>query len=177
MRKLMAKSNTTSYGWNFGSSANYVRVEGFEVYGFKWAGFWSNSGADNIYIYSNRIHDIGRWNGCPSYMYGRPGIFQGIGTTYHTYDSNIFYTIGRFPAGTPDGICETHYYTHDHGIYFFGNHNTIVNNIFYDLKAGWPLAISSNCTNGIRVLIIMPIQLFRIILLILLIQAEMVNLK
>jgi chitodextrinase len=144
--KIDCQNNTTSYGWNIGA-ISYVNIENFEIFGCTWGGIWSNMSAHDVYIYSNKIHDIGRWDGCPNYMYGRPGIFQGLGTSHHTYDSNIFYSIGRYPQGTPDPSdeCVQHFYQHDQGIYTRGlGYNTVMNNVFYDLQAGFAVAVGTD---------------------------------
>lgn len=142
------------YSWNI--AANYVRVEDFDIYGGNYGGIWSNMENHDIYIYRNKIHDVGRWNGCPDFNYGRAGIYQGPKTYNHTYDSNVFHTIGRLPQGTPnrtwyrdtygvDEDCTKHYYQHDHGIYLNQTRNAIIkNNIFYDLKAGWSVQAANN---------------------------------
>lgn len=139
---LDGQTNTTDFGFLFSSRASYIRVEGFEIKGTAIAGFHSNSQSHDIYLYANNMHDIGRV--CTSITNGRSGVFQGRGTSYHTYDSNVFHTIGRLP----DCGDLLHLYQHDHGIYAFGNNNTIINNIFYDLKAGWAIQISGGTGKG-----------------------------
>mgnify|MGYP006277329169 CR=1 FL=1 len=140
---LDGQSNTTGYGWNFGEKANYIRVENFELKGFKWGGFWSNAGAHHIYIKNNIIHDIGRR--CTDSAYGQVGVYQGIGTSYHTYDGNTIYNIGRFANGENGCTNGNAYWTnHDHGLYIQGDHVVIINNVFYNNKAGWDVGVWGN---------------------------------
>lgn len=131
---LDGQNNNTKFGWWLRSNANYVRIEKFEIKGCIWGGIWSNERAHHVYIKSNNINNIGRriYSG----KYGQSGVFQGKGTSHYTYDSNVFHHIGRLPSES------SHDYNHDHGIYPIGEHVTIVNNLFYELKAGWGIQLS-----------------------------------
>jgi len=144
---LDGENNRTGYGWNFGSDANYVRVENFEIMGCFSGGFWSNARAHHVYIYGNNIHDIGR--ACTDNADGLAGIYQGTGTSEHTYDSNIIHHIGRYANGENGCQNVTHYWqNHDHGIYMSNSeNNTIINNIFYKNEHGWSLGISRGSSN------------------------------
>lgn len=133
---LDGRNNRTSFCWNFGSNANYVRVEDFEVRGCGMAGFFSNAKSHDVYLYGNNIHDIGRR--CSNNAYGQAGAFQGPGTSYYTYDNNVIHDIGRFPCGNPQD------FNHDHGLYIEGNHITIKKNFFYNNKAGWSILLDGN---------------------------------
>ena len=144
---LDGQNNTTGYGWNFGENANYVRVENFEIKGCGWGGFWSNSQkAHHVYIYGCNIHHIGRR--CTDNAYGQAGVFQGGGTSYHTYDSNVIHHIGRYANGEKGCQNETHYWqNHDHGLYLCGSNTLVINNIFYENLAGW--CITSGCWDSV----------------------------
>ena len=162
---LDGSDNTTKYGWAFAEKANYVRIEDFELFGLIYGGFWSNSKvAHHIYFYRNHIHHIGRM--CSGTWYGMGiGIFQGKGSDYHTYDSNVIHDNGRFHTGEngcdnearyeqdlaagkcteEDPLtcwCPHCYKNHDHGLYIDGNHGVIVNNIFYNNRSGWDVQMS-----------------------------------
>lgn len=136
---LDGRNNATGYGLIFGSKANYVRVENFELKGCAWGGIWSNSGAHHVYIYGNNIHHMGRR--CTDTQYGQGmGAYQGTGTNYHTYDSNMIHDNGRFATGESGCSNSTHYWqNHDHGLYLCGGNTVIVNNVFYNHKAGWSI--------------------------------------
>jgi len=139
------QQNATKFGFNIWTNGNYLQIEDFEIKDFSWGGIWSNMQADNVEISGNKIHHIGAWDGCPDYNSGRPAIYQGLGTSYYNYDSNVFYNIGRTPTGPPDGTCETHFYQHDHAIYLshdwpMTDHTTITNNLVYGRIAGWAVA-------------------------------------
>ncbi|MFZ5989419.1 MAG: DNRLRE domain-containing protein [Bacillota bacterium] len=146
---LDGQNNTTDYCWIFDSNANYIRVEDFEVKGCDWGGFWSNEGADYIYFYRNKIHDIGRKVDCNlaccsgTCTCGKAGVYQGVYSTNYTYDSNIFYNIGRYSSGcTPESEAPWKYYNHDHALYLCSDDVLIKNNIFYDNTSGFSVKIS-----------------------------------
>ena len=135
------QNNSSDYCINFTSNANYVRIEDFEIRGCGYAGVLSNESAHDVYIFNNKIHDIA--DGIvvpesPTGSVGRGGVFQGASTSYHTYDSNIFYTIGRTPNDPP--IYQD--YGHDHGIYIRGTNSKIFNNVFWDMHAGYPIQVA-----------------------------------
>src|SRR3989338_928490 len=159
------RNNSSGYCWDFGANAQFIRVENFELKGCD-NGFWSNSHqAHHIYLYGNRIHDMGRQ--CTGTWYGQGlAVYQGTGTSYHTYDSNVIFNNGRYADGEQgcdnnarykadlaagkctesDKIgcwCPHCFQNHDHPIYMNGDHNKIVNNVFYDNKAGWNIELAS----------------------------------
>ena len=134
------RNNTSRYGWNFGSNANYVRIEGFEIKGTADDAINSNAQGSHIYVYGNHIHHIGRL--CTSTSGGLSAVAVGSQARYHTFDSNVFHDVGRFADGENGCQSENDYYqNHDHGIYIRGNDITIINNIFYNFRAGWPIHI------------------------------------
>jgi hypothetical protein len=130
--KLSGQNNATDYGWQFLTGANYVRVEDFEVYGCKTAGFHTNQTAHDLYLFRNHIHDIGKWcNPDTGATNGQAGIFQGSNSNYVTYDSNLIHDIGRYWIGE-NGCTTDAGHDNDHGMYLCGAYDVIINNIFYD---------------------------------------------
>lgn len=139
--KIDGEDNRIHFGWNFGDNANYVWVEGFEIFGFDFAGFWDNHDCHDIYLYNNHIHTIGRRLATEGdYKYGRCGI--GIDRTSKnvTIDRNVIHNIGRIPHS----YNEPHDYKNDHGIYAQGFGIKIQNNLIYDCPAGWSIKIDGN---------------------------------
>lgn len=145
---LDGMNNSTGYGWDFGSKANYVRVDNFEIKGCRAGGFWSNAGAHHVYMYGNNIHHMGRI--CTDTDLGQGlGAFQGKGTSFHTYDSNVIHDNGRYANDENGCMNATHYWqNHDHGLYLCGSNTLVINNIFYNHKAGW--SICSGCYQSVN---------------------------
>jgi hypothetical protein len=129
--------------------AAYIRIEGFDM------GFTSDDGvhigeSHDIYLCLNKIHNIGRFKlGCMEGRGGRSGVYAGKSTYNLTFDSNTFYTIGRLPGG-----CPPFDYNHDHGLYLKGSYCTIVNNVFYDIKAGWGVQLQPDGRVGAHIKIL-----------------------
>lgn len=137
---LDGQNNTTSECWNLGTGRNYISIEDFEVRGCSLVGIGSNGGGNNIRIYRNKIHDIGRM--CSDSAYGKVGIYIGTGTSYHTVDSNLIYSNGRKHCDTGEctGYPCDYDQNADHGIYLNGtSHDVIQNNILYDHTSGWAI--------------------------------------
>ena len=130
---------TAMHGWNFGDSASYIRIEGFDVIRCV-VGFRASTSAHHIYIYNNKIHNLWRWvqNTCTS---GNPvtGVFSGVHTSYWTIDSNLIYHIGRIH----NSACDSDY-RWDHNIYSCGHHQLIKNNIIYNNYAGYCIKVTSH---------------------------------
>ena len=148
------QNNATNTGFDI--VANYIQIEGFEIKGAASGGIWSNNSNTSLYIYGNKIHDIGRrQNNQP---YGEAGVFTGSGTSFTTIDSNEFYNIGRLnPYTTPsatEASClyngsNVACYALDHGLYLNGHDNDVINNIFYpDFKSGFPIQIKGSNGSG-----------------------------
>ena len=148
--KLSGQSNSVRYGFEFQSAANYIRIDGFEVYGMGYAGgdasgFVIYNGGHDVVIAHNDIHDIGRL--CTDTTNGETGIF--IANANVTVDSNRIHDIGRFAPGENGCSPSTSYYTnHDHGIYVNGNTTAagansamIRNNIFWNNARGWSVQV------------------------------------
>lgn len=162
--KLDGRNNVSETGFRFQSAANYIRTEGFEVYGFGNGGsggasaFEMYSGGHDTEVVSNNIHDIGRM--CTDTTNGEVGVF--VQQPRVLIEGNLIHDIGRFAPGengcSPTG---THYQNGDHGIYVDGsvesatitgaNSTTIKNNIFYNNKRGWSIQIYPGSLSGINV--------------------------
>jgi hypothetical protein len=138
----------TKYGWR--TNASYIRVEDFEVKNVD-GGITTPEGS-HIYYYRNKVHDIARRQilcSAGDALIGHTAFGGGDGTTYITWDSNLVYNIGRLPGGCPASSCTYGVncdYAYDHGLYVHTSHATIINNIFYETKAGWAIQISGNKT-------------------------------
>ena len=161
--KLDGKSNTSTSGFRFRSNANYIRIEGFEIYGIGS----STNGASAIQLYSgghdseivgNLVHDIGRL--CADHIYGMNGIF--VQQPRVLIEGNTIRDVGRFAPG--ENGCSpttTNYQNHDHGIYVNGNSDSsapgagniqISNNIFSNVKRGWPIQVYPGTVSSLSIL-------------------------
>jgi len=161
--KLDGKNNTAANGFVFGSNGNFIRIEGFEVYGVgktngSSSGFELYNGGHDVQLVANKVHDIGRL--CTDTTNGEVAMF--IEQPRVTIERNLIYDIGRFAPGengcNPSGIS---YQNHDHGLYLDGTvesssitgaNNTVVkNNIFYNLKRGWAIQIYPDSLTGLLI--------------------------
>jgi PKD domain/Right handed beta helix region/Protein of unknown function (DUF1565) len=140
--KIDGENNRVQNGFRFGAStANYLRFEGFDVYGMgndgSAAGFDIYNGGHDIQITGNRIHHIGRF--CTNTTNGNVGIY--ISQNNVLVEGNTIHDIGRFGPG--EGGCNPpniFWQNHDHGVYHSrGNDVTIRNNIFYNHQHGWAI--------------------------------------
>jgi hypothetical protein len=147
---VLDEQNTAKYGFLLGASADYVRIEDFEIKNARESGIFIGGSSSNtlsyIYIYRNKIHDVGRSQIlCTDPTVGnlgRTGSYADHYTSNITYDSNIFYSIGRLEGG-----CAAHDYSHDHGLYLRTDYLTIINNIFYNCLAGFPIQLDGGASN------------------------------
>lgn len=148
---LDGENNTVNQSILIDSNASYIKIEDFEMKGSKSGIVIANaSTSSNIIIYRNKIHDMGRRYLDPCVDYdganvGQTGIYTGTNSSYVTIDSNVIYNIGRLPGGA----CATYSgwdYNHDHGVYHRADNSTIINNIFYDNKAGWSIQLDGRYT-------------------------------
>jgi hypothetical protein len=146
------QQNTSTHGFRFLSSANYIRIEGFQIRGMGSAtngasGILIYSGGHDVQLVNNEIHSIGKL--CTDHQYGMNGIF--IQNARVTVDGNRIYNIGRYSSG--ENGCSpstTNYQNHDHGIYVNGKSDgsapgasevMIKNNEFYNNKRGWGIQV------------------------------------
>jgi hypothetical protein len=149
--KLDGQHNTSTEGFRFLSSANYIRIEGFEIYGIGNASGSANAfeiynGGHDVVIARNHIHDIGRV--CTDTTNGQAGFF--VQQPRVTITRNVIHDIGRFAPGESGCSPTTAYYkNHDHGVYVDGQSEgssipgaadaLITDNIFYNHGRGWAI--------------------------------------
>jgi hypothetical protein len=151
--KLDGQNNRAINGFQFGA-VNYIRIEGFEIYG---VGNGGSGGASGIEIYSgghdsqivaNHIHDVGKM--CTDTTNGQNGIF--VEQPNVVIERNLIHDIGRFALGENGCSPATSYYqNNDHGIYMDGavdgsgipgaSGTVVKNNIFYNNKRGWSIQV------------------------------------
>lgn len=134
-----------------GSNVNYIRIENFQITRSRDTGLQVGGGRHHYYIYGNEFHHCGNIEKCCGSgagggkpCGGRSGAYQGKGTSNFTYDSNVFHHIGRIPVDGCGGN-----YNHDHGIYCHGDNTLIINNLFYENKAGWGVALAEGHSGNI----------------------------
>jgi parallel beta-helix repeat protein len=130
--KLSGQNNATPCGFDI--SANFITVQGFEIFGVNLSGI--DVFGSNVIIRGNHIHDIGRY--CSDSGFGIVGSFlEGVANV--TYDSNIIHDVGRYSPGENGCNPQTNtYQNNDHGIYIDASSNvTVENNILYNNKHGW----------------------------------------
>ncbi len=143
----MEKMAQLAWVLSCGRTHHIIRVEGFEVKNMHRHGFYNYVGSHDIVYYGNKVHDIGRRSiscSASDTLLGNTGAYTDGGVYNVTYDSNLFYNIGRIEGG-----CSTNDYNHDHGLYLAGHDQTIINNIFYDTKAGWGVQVQpEGSSNG-----------------------------
>jgi hypothetical protein len=150
--KMSGNDNAAAEGISL-SGANYIRVEGFEVYGVGNVGSprGSASGIDlydmggNAQIVGNHIHHVGRVCANAGNTNGQVGIFVQSGKNNGNIivENNLVHDIGRFFVG--ENGCGNTTVSLDHGIYLNGSTGggggagniTIRNNIFHDTHHGW----------------------------------------
>ncbi len=146
---LDGKNNAIGFGIVSGKDLSYVRIEGFEIKGYKYGGVHLNQPNNKyIYVYNNHIHHIGRWNSTGT---GLDGIdtFEGIApnytqpSSYITIDSNVIHDIGKLETSTNFKS------NHDHGVYLRGHHHTLTNNIFYNNRSGWSILLAPQGSNDL----------------------------
>jgi hypothetical protein len=137
--KLNAQNNATQYGIFLKTGANYVRIEGFEIYGTKNSAFLAYNGAHHVDFVRNHVHNAGR--NCSDSNIGQNGAFVGGGVRYVTLERNLFHDIGRFAPGENGcSLSTTNYQNHDHGVYVEQADDVIIrNNIFYNIKRGFSI--------------------------------------
>jgi PKD repeat protein len=141
--KIDGQNNRVQNGFRFASSsASYIRIEGFDVFGAgnngSASGFEIYSGPHDIKIIGNNIHDIGRL--CTDTSNGNVGIYiNGTGSVNVLVENNVIHDIGRFgPGENGCSPSNQHWQNHDHGVYHSkGDDVTVQNNIFYNMRRGW----------------------------------------
>jgi hypothetical protein len=135
------------------AGADYVRVEGFEVFGVGNVGSprGSASGIDlydggyHSQIVGNHVHDVGRVCANSGNTNGQVGIYVQSGKNGGSIvvENNLVHDIGRFFVG--ENGCGNTTTSLDHGMYLNGSSGggggagnvTIRNNILHDTHHGW----------------------------------------
>lgn len=139
--------DTNIAAFNIGTGANYIRIENFTIKQFKWGGIWDNSVNHDLYIYGNKINDIGRWCYWSSTesgdSMGQAGVFTGSSSYNITLDSNLVYDIGRLDHIVCDLPYSSHWYSHDQGMYMRATNVTIINNVLRNNTAGFHITIDN----------------------------------
>lgn len=148
---LSGQNNTTDYGWGFGSNADHVVVEGFELTQFAHGGVWANSTSNNVVIRGNEIHDMGRR--CTETSLGTGLGFYLNGISDWVIEQNVVHTNGRLHNNERCSYPRGFFYdtNHDHGIYADDLSGlTIRNNVFYDHDSGWAIQVTpSSAAEGL----------------------------
>ena len=126
--------------------AAYVRIEGFDIYEFSDLGVYNASGSF-FELSGNHIHHIGRMT-CSNSTIGRDGYYSQ-GQNDIMIERNLFNDIGRLIPG--ENGCVTTAVHFDHGIYMSGSRVTIRNNVFYNMRTGWPIQLYPNPSSDVRI--------------------------
>jgi hypothetical protein len=161
--KVDGRNNTSTDGFRFLANANYITLEGFEIYGMGNAtgsssGIELFNGGHDVVIAHNDLHDIGRL--CTDTTNGEVGIF--IEQPRVRVEGNRLHDIGRFAPGENGCAPATAYYkNHDHGIYVDGSASGtipgasdtfIANNLLYNHGRGWAIHVYPGTVDGLRIL-------------------------
>ncbi len=163
--KIDGQSNTKRYGFEFGSGIGFVKIEGFDIYGFgdsgdygiaaaAASGIFMKDGGGDSYIVGNNIHNIS--NFCNPTIRPQAGVY--IQKNGVTLEGNVFTTIGRYDPGEngcsyPSGFNK--HTNNDTAIYAQspGNSNiTIKNNLFYKLENGRSVYVYQGGSSNMRIL-------------------------
>ena len=141
-------------GIAFDTRASYVRVEGFEIRNIACDGsagaVESFTGAHDIAIVGNNIHDIGRI--CTDTSDSQVGIYGKSSDVL--VEGNWIHGIGRYAPDENGCNPSTEFYkNHDHGIYFDGTPSglTIRNNIFETIKRGWAIQLWNGTISDVQI--------------------------
>jgi hypothetical protein len=118
-------------------NASFIVIQGFVIQRGCNEGIHSNDSAHDIVIRQNVIQYIG--NHTNTTQIGEDGIYLNSSEYNFTFDSNTFHDIGR-----TGGVSQLHF---DHGVYTHAANVTIVNNVFYNLKAGWSIQLADGASN------------------------------
>ena len=147
-RAILNGKNSAAVCIDVLAPASYLVIEGFEIKNCRNVGIRGGNlqSTQNIRVEDNLIHNIGRHTSCynslncseslPTYGYGQAGIYLGANHRYWTFARNVIHTIGRYGLPKPDW--------HDHGMYIYGDHAVIKNNIFFNMTSGWSIKLSGN---------------------------------
>jgi hypothetical protein len=160
--KLDGQNNTSTDGFRFVSNANYIVIDGFEIFGMGNASGSSSglelySAGHDVVITRNHIHNIGRM--CTETSNGEVGIF--IEQPRVHVEGNRIHDIGRYVSGE-NGCSTTYQGSRDHGIYVDGSGSgssipgassiLISNNLFYNNVRGWSIQVYPGSVDALSVL-------------------------
>jgi hypothetical protein len=123
---------------NLGRGAAYISIENFIIRRSYWSALWSNADAHDILVRGNSLEQIGNWLDTTT-PYAFTGLYTGTGNSNFVIDGNVFHDIGRRSGS----------YNHDHGLYLHGTGFTITNNVFYNMKYGWPIQTAEGFGNAL----------------------------
>ncbi len=131
---LNGQNNSSATGIEIRS--NYIRVEGFEIYGTSHYGIEAYGGG-NVVVARNHVHDVGHY--CTSTAGGIVGINAYVPNM--VIEQNVVHDIGRWANGQNGCSTSNDYWqNHDHGVYQGeGDNLTIRNNVFYNFTRGWAI--------------------------------------
>ena len=161
--RLSGQNNSATDGFVFVSGANYITIDGFEIFGVGNASGSSSGievydGGQHSVISHNDIHDVGRI--CTNTSNGEVGIF--IEQPGVRVEGNRIHNIGRFVPGENGCSTSGGYYTHDHGVYVDGesgasgipgaSNTFIANNVFYNNARGWSIQVYPGSVSGLSIL-------------------------
>ncbi len=143
---LDGQNYSTTYGVVFFNS--FINFEGFRIRNFKTAGLWMQGSASGVQTHDlvitrNWVHNIARVMiaDCTD-SYGRVGAYSNPYVYNVRWDSNLWHDIGRIPNLACDSnLGSTPNYRHDHGLYLQGKYHTVMNNVFYNMYAGWAIKV------------------------------------
>ena len=161
--KLNGANNTSTDGIRLLSGANFIRIEGFEIYGVGNAsgassGIEAYEGGADVVLIHNDIHDVGRL--CTDTTNGQVGIY--IQQPRVRTEGNRIHDIGRFAPGESGCSPSTTYYqNHDHGIYVNGTAESsaipgatdafIDNNVFFNCRRGWCVQVYAGTVSRLTI--------------------------
>jgi Right handed beta helix region len=153
--KIDGGNGNAGSGFIVRGGASYVRIQGFEMAGLANAdgsagGTALFDGGSYFQVVGNHIHNIGRV--CTNTSNGQSGIY--IKADNVLVECNLIHDIGRLVPGQQGCQPNNKYWqNHDHGVYHSGgDHVTIRNNVFYNIKQGWAIQVWPNSRAHMNIL-------------------------
>ncbi len=114
--------------------AAYWSFQDLVLTGGAFGGLGTDEGASNINVTGCFFQNIGNWND-PTQI-GEEGLGFDESASNWTVQGNVFTHIGRVGGMQLD-----------HGIYAKGSNITVINNVFYNLTAGWSIQLADGASN------------------------------
>jgi hypothetical protein len=121
---------------NLAAGSGYLAIEDFVFTRGFWEGIHSNDDAHHIVIRGNRFEYIG--NRATSTRLGISGLYTNPACHDFVISGNVFHDIGRL---NPSIL--------DHALYLHGTNFIVANNLFYNLKRGWPIQLADGLRNAL----------------------------